>query len=121
MPACCVELGHELAVGGACCGEVLVAFAELEAHVADLLLQSVVALAERVDVGPSRRARRGVRRAGFRAAGRGRPSGWRARRSRALIDSIALVVQITVLISRSNCRKGTNSAHAFSQSRMMAG
>ena len=51
MPACCVELGHELAVGGACCGEVLVAFAELEAHVADLLLQSVVALAERVDVG----------------------------------------------------------------------
>lgn len=46
MPACRVELGHELAVGGACCGEVLVAFAELEAHVADLLLQSVVALAK---------------------------------------------------------------------------
>jgi len=41
--------------------------------------------------------------------------------SRALIDSIAFVVQMTVLISRSNCRNGTNSDHAFSQSRMIAG
>jgi hypothetical protein len=44
-----------------------------------------------------------------------------ARRSRALIDSIALVVQMTVLISRSKARKGTNSAQAFSHSRMIAG
>jgi hypothetical protein len=34
---------------------------------------------------------------------------------------MALVVQITALISRSNCRNGTNSAQAFSQSRVMAG
>jgi hypothetical protein len=34
---------------------------------------------------------------------------------------MAFVVQITVLISRSNRRNGTNSAHAFSRSRMMAG
>jgi hypothetical protein len=38
-----------------------------------------------------------------------------------LIDSIAFVVQMTVLISRSNRRNGTNSAQAFSQSRMIAG
>jgi len=37
------------------------------------------------------------------------------------MDSIAFVVQITVLISRSNRRKGTNSAQAFSHSRIMAG
>ena len=49
------------------------------------------------------------------------PRAFTARRSRALIDSIAFVVQITVLISRSNRRNGTNSAHAFSQSRMIAG
>lgn len=51
LPACRVELGHELAVGGPCCGEVLVAFAELDAHVGDLLLESVVVVLERVDVG----------------------------------------------------------------------
>ena len=49
------------------------------------------------------------------------PRAFTARRSRALIDSIAFVVQMTVLISRSNRRNGTNSAHAFSHSRMMAG
>ena len=38
-----------------------------------------------------------------------------------MIDSIAFVVQMMVLISRSNCRNGTNSAQAFSQSLMMAG
>ena len=49
------------------------------------------------------------------------PRAFTARRSRALMDSIAFVVQITVLISRSNCRNGTNSAQAFSQSRIIAG
>src|SRR6202034_4300500 len=49
------------------------------------------------------------------------PRAFTARRSRALMDSIALVVQITVRISRSNRRNGTNSAHAFSHSRMIAG
>src|SRR5262249_41378002 len=49
------------------------------------------------------------------------PRAFTARRSRALMDSIALVVQMTVLISRSKLRNGTNSAQAFSQSRMMAG
>src|SRR5439155_19557077 len=49
------------------------------------------------------------------------PRAFTARRSRALIDSIAFVVQITVLISRSKARNGTNSAHAFSHSRMIAG
>jgi hypothetical protein len=59
----------------------------------------------------------------FKAAcsvGKG-PRAFTARRSRALMDSIALVVQITVLISRPNRRNGTNSARAFSQSRIMAG
>lgn len=57
MPSCCllaarrVELGHEFAVGGACGGEVLVTFAELETQVGDLLLERVVALVERVDAG----------------------------------------------------------------------
>jgi len=37
------------------------------------------------------------------------------------MDSIALVVQITFLISLSNWRNGVNSGQAFSQSRMMAG
>jgi hypothetical protein len=37
------------------------------------------------------------------------------------MDSMAFVVQITVLISRSKARNGTNSAHAFSHSRMIAG
>ena len=49
------------------------------------------------------------------------PRAFTALRSRALIDSIAFVVQMTVLISRSNRRNGTNSAHAFSHSRIMAG
>jgi hypothetical protein len=49
------------------------------------------------------------------------PRALTARRSRALIDSIALVVQMMVRISLSNCRKGTNSAQAFSQSLMIAG
>ena len=53
--------------------------------------------------------------------GREVAAGVHGRRSRALIDSIALVVQMTVLISRSKPRNGTNSAHAFSQSRMIAG
>ena len=43
------------------------------------------------------------------------------RRNLALSDSIALVVQISVRISRSNRRKGTNSAQALSQSLTMAG
>src|SRR5207247_8206581 len=49
------------------------------------------------------------------------PRALTALRSRALIDSIAFVVQMTVLISRSKARNGTNSAQAFSHSRMMAG
>ncbi len=52
LPAACrVELGHELAVGGARGGEVLLAVAELETQVGDLLLESVVVLLERVDAG----------------------------------------------------------------------
>src|SRR5438445_7370499 len=49
------------------------------------------------------------------------PRAFTALLSLALIDSIALVVQITVLISWSNRRKGTNSGHAFSHSRIIAG
>ena len=49
------------------------------------------------------------------------PRAFTARRSLAFMDSMAFVVQITVLISRSNRRNGTNSAQAFSQSFMMAG
>src|SRR5215813_5652057 len=49
------------------------------------------------------------------------PRAFTARRSRALTDSIAFVVEMTVLISRSKARNGTNSAQAFSQSRMTAG
>src|SRR5215469_1711520 len=49
------------------------------------------------------------------------PLAFTARRSLAFIDSIAFVVQMTVLISRSNCRNGTNSAQAFSHSLIMAG
>jgi hypothetical protein len=49
------------------------------------------------------------------------PRALTARRSLALIDSMALVVQMMVRISLSNARNGTNSAQAFSQSRMMAG
>ena len=43
------------------------------------------------------------------------------RRKRAFSDSMALVVAITVRISTSKARKGTNSAQACSHSRTMAG
>jgi hypothetical protein len=46
-----VELGHELAVGGAGGGEVVVAFVELLAQVDGLLLEVGDGLVERVDVG----------------------------------------------------------------------
>ena len=46
-----VELGHELAVGGAGGGEVLVPFLELQAQVDGLLLEMGDLLAEGVDVG----------------------------------------------------------------------
>ena len=49
------------------------------------------------------------------------PRAFTALLSLALMDSMAFVVQMTVLISRSNARNGTNSAHAFSHSRIMAG
>jgi hypothetical protein len=40
---------------------------------------------------------------------------------RALMLSIAFVVQMTVRMSWSNCRNGTNSAQALVHSRMIAG
>jgi hypothetical protein len=40
---------------------------------------------------------------------------------RALTDSMALVLQMIRRISGSKARSGTNSAQAFSQSRMIAG
>jgi len=43
------------------------------------------------------------------------------RRNRALIDSLAFVVQISVRISLSKARNGTNSGQAFSHSLMIAG
>ena len=46
-----VELGHELAVGGAGGGEFVVAFFELQAQVDGLLLEVGDFLVERVDVG----------------------------------------------------------------------
>ena len=49
------------------------------------------------------------------------PRALTGRRNLALSDSIALVVQISVRISLSNRRKGTNSAQALSQSLTMAG
>ena len=49
------------------------------------------------------------------------PRAFIARRNRALMDSIALAVQITARISRSKSKKGMNSAQAFSHSRMIAG
>ena len=49
------------------------------------------------------------------------PRALTALRIRALTLSMALVVQITVLISLSKARNGTNSAHAFSHSLMIAG
>src|SRR5438874_609774 len=48
-----VELGHELAVGGAGGGEVLVAFGKLETKVGGLLFEGEDALVEFVDVGGS--------------------------------------------------------------------
>ena len=46
-----VDAGHELAVGGAGGGEVLVAFLELQAQVDDLLFELGDLLVEGVDVG----------------------------------------------------------------------
>ncbi len=46
-----VDAGHELAVGGAGGGEVLVAFGELQTQVDDLLLEPGDLLVEGVDVG----------------------------------------------------------------------
>ena len=48
---CCVESGHEFAVGGAGCGEVFVAFVELLLQVEVVLFELVDALVEGVDVG----------------------------------------------------------------------
>ena len=48
---CCVESGHEFAVGGAGCGEVFVAFVELLLQVEVVLFELVDALVECVDVG----------------------------------------------------------------------
>src|ERR1700716_531731 len=49
------------------------------------------------------------------------PRALTARRMRALMLSIAFVVQITVRMSWSNRRNGTNSAQALVHSRMIAG
>jgi hypothetical protein len=49
------------------------------------------------------------------------PRALTARRSLALIDSIAFVVQMIVRISLPNGRKGTNSGPAFSQRQVIAG
>ena len=46
----CVEPGHEFAVGGACGGEVLVAFFELQPQVDDVLFEGDDLLFELVDV-----------------------------------------------------------------------
>jgi len=51
MVACDVELGHKLPVGGAGCGQVAVAFFELEPLVGDLLLQVGDFLVQGVDAG----------------------------------------------------------------------
>ena len=53
MTRCRVDLGHEFPVGGARSGEVLIAFVELETQIDDLLLESVIVLVERLDVGGS--------------------------------------------------------------------
>jgi hypothetical protein len=50
-PGWCVESGHEFAVGGACCGEVFVAFGELVLKVEVALFELADALVEGVDVG----------------------------------------------------------------------
>ena len=49
------------------------------------------------------------------------PRALTALRIRALMLSMAFVVQTTVRILLSNCRNGTNSGHADSQSLMIAG
>jgi hypothetical protein len=46
-----VELGHELTVGGAGGGEVVIAFFELQPQVDGLLLQAGDLLVEGVDIG----------------------------------------------------------------------
>ncbi len=46
-----VELGHELAVGGAGSGEVVIAFFELQPQVGGLLLEVRDLLVESVDIG----------------------------------------------------------------------
>jgi hypothetical protein len=51
-----VELGHELPVGRACGGEVLVSFLELEAQVDDLLLKLAVLLGEVAGAGGRHRS-----------------------------------------------------------------
>ena len=48
---CGVELGHEFAVGGPGCGQILVAFFDLEAQVDELLLQVADLLVELIDAG----------------------------------------------------------------------
>jgi len=45
-----VDAGHEFAVGGACGGEVLVAFLKLKTQVADVLFERHDLLAELVDI-----------------------------------------------------------------------
>ena len=50
VPCRGVELGHELTVGGAGRGQVLVAFLELQAQVDGLLLEMGDLLAEGIDV-----------------------------------------------------------------------
>src|SRR5689334_14718048 len=49
------------------------------------------------------------------------PRALTARRIRALMDSMAFVVHTTVRMWLSNCRNGTNSAHADSHNLMIAG
>src|ERR1039457_4821589 len=46
-----VELGHEVTVGGAGSGEVIIAFFELQPQVSDLLLEARDLLVESVDIG----------------------------------------------------------------------
>ncbi len=50
---CDVELGHELAVGGAGWGQALVRLLNLQAQVSDLLLELAVVVPQLVDVGGS--------------------------------------------------------------------
>jgi hypothetical protein len=59
LVACDVELGHELAVGGAARGELAVAFVELDAQIGGLLFHAGDRVAEGVDAG-GRAGLRGV-------------------------------------------------------------